>query len=283
MDTLEQVWRKAAAGINKAFGLHRNTRPRFEALDREVLTLVQAQNSLTAQLEQTRADFERHGTGVARKIDTLEQAHKQAETARVADDKRLSELEQLVVGVEAQYQLAHDRIKVLEASLGETKGRLETRCSQLKFLQDASNDRLQTLKTMLAEVSSRLETSDNDLRHVQNTAHERIAALENTLAETANRFESTDRSVRKLQEHTIEQARQLNASLSATTARLEATDNHVKSLERLLSSERTLQQNIFQDTKEQMARQEERMSRFMVSAVLILILVAVAGAILVTR
>jgi len=283
LDTLEQVWRKAAAGINRAFGLHGNARPRLEALTTEVLTLVQAQNTLAAQLEQARAEFERHGTGVSRKIDTLEQANKQAETARVADNKRLSELEQLVVGIEAQYKLAHDGIKVLEASLGDTKGRLETRCSQLKFLQNASNDRLQTLKTMLAEASSRLETSDNELRHVQNTAHERIAALENALAETAKRFESTDRSVRKLREHTIEQARQLNASLSATTARLQSLDNHVEALKKQLSSERTLQQNIFQDTTEQMARQEERMSRFMVSAVLILILVVVAGAILVTR
>lgn len=283
MDTLEQVWQKAAAGINRAFGLHANPRPRLESLERELSALVHAQHALTAQLEQTRADFERHGTGVFRKIDTLEQAHRQTETARIADEKRLSELEQLLVGIEAGYKLAHDRIKALEASLGETTGRFETRCSQLKFLQDASNDRLQGLKTMLAEASSRLETSDNDLRQVQNTAHEQIAALENALAETAKRFESTNRAVRELREQSNEQVRQLNDSLSATTARLEATDNHVESLERLLSSERILQQNIFQDTKEQMARQEERMSRFMVSAVLILILVAVAGAILATR
>lgn len=283
MDTLEQVWRKAAAGINRAFGLYGNTRPHLEALERELLSLAQAQHTLAAQLEQTRADFKRHGTGVSRKIDTLEQAHKQAETARVADKNRLSELEKLLVGFEAQYKLPHHQIKALEASLGETKGGLETRCSQLKFLQDALSDRLQTLKTMLAEASSRLETSDNDLRHLQNTAQEQIAALENALAETATRFESTDRSVRELRERTIEQARQLNASLSATTARLEATDNHVESLERLLSSERTLQQNIFQDTQQQMTRQEERMSRLMISGVLILVLVAAVGAILLTR
>jgi chromosome segregation ATPase len=283
LDTLKQVWRKAAAEINRAFGLHGNARPRLETLERELLTLAQAQHTLAARMEQTRADLERYGAGVSRKIDTLEQAHEKAETARIADKKRLSELKQLLVGIEAQYKLAHDGIKALEASLGETEDRLETRFRQLKFLQDASSDRLQTLKTMLAEASSRLETSHNDLRHVQNTAHEQIAALENTLAETAKRFESTDRSVRELREHTIEQARQLNASLSAITARLEATDKHVESLERLSSSERTLQQNIFQDTQEQMTRQEARMSRFMVSAVLMLVLVAVTGAILVTR
>ena len=283
MHTLEQVWQKAAAGINRAFGHHGDAGPRLETLERELLNIAQAQHTLSAQVERTRVDFERHGTGVFQKIDTLEQVHRQAETAIIADEKRLSELEQLLVGIEAGYKLAHDRIKTLEASMDETAARLETRCSQLKFLQDASSERLQTLKTMLAEASSRLETSDNDLRRVQNGAHEQIAALENALAETAKRFESTDRAVRELREHTIEQARQLSASLSATTARLEATDNHVESLERQLSTEHTLQQNILQDTQEQMTRQEERMSRFMVSAVVILALVAVAGAILVTR
>lgn len=283
MDTLEQVWQKAAAGINRAFGLHGNARPRLETLERELLSLAQAQHTLAAQLEQTRADFDRQGTGVLPKIDTLEQAYRHAETARRADEKRLSELEQLLVGIEAGYTLAHDRIKTLQASMDETTGGLETRCNQLKFLQDASNERFQTLKTMLAEASSRLETSDNDLRQVQNTAHEQIAALRNELAETAKHFESTDRAVRQLREHSIDQVRQLRASLSATTARLEATHNHVKSLEKQLNSEHTLQQNIFQDTQEQVTRQEERMSRVMASAVLILVLVAVAVAVVVTQ
>jgi chromosome segregation ATPase len=283
LDTLEQVWQKAAAGINRVFGFHGNARPRLEALQRELISLAQAQHTLAAQLEQQRVDFERHGAGNSSKIDTLEQAHRQAETARIADERRLAELEQLLVGIEAGYRLAHDRIKALGASMEEATDRLETRCNQLKFLQDASSERFQTLKTTIAEAASRLETSDNDLRQVQDTAHERISALENALAETARRIESTERAFQDLQEHAIEQARQFSATLSATTARLDTTDSHVESLEKQSGSEHALQKLIFQETQEQVARQQERMSRLMVSAVLILVLVAMAVAILVTR
>jgi len=283
LDTIEHYWRKAAAGVTRVFRQQTGAEPRLETLERELLALTREHHVLVAQLEKSRTEFEQRDSGALRKLDALEQAHRQSETARVADARRLAELEQLLVGIEAGYQVAHDRVKAMDASLTETSKRLEARANQIKFLQDSAGEQLHALKTMLAEASSRLETSDNELRKVQDSAQEQIAALEGTLAGASNRFESTDSEIRQLREDVAERARQLATVLDSVTTRLEAKDNRVEALEKQIETGHKLQQTGIQDMQEQLDRQGHHLDRVMVMAVVALVLVAATGAMLLLR
>lgn len=280
MGTLEQYWRKAAAGINKAFGLQAPPPHRLEELERNILNLTAENKTLSGRLERIRADSERHRSNEIRKIEALEQAHRESETARIADTDRLAELMQLLAGVDTGCRQERDQVKTLEASLGETLNRLETRNNQLKFLQDSAREQLDAFKTALAEASSRLETSDNELMHMQESAHERTVALEASLSRASDQLAVTDSEIRELRDRVAEQAQQHEASLASTTAQLDASNNWIEALEGTIQVEHSLQQNMVRDVMARLQKQDQRLHRIIMIAVLTLMLVAGAGAIL---
>jgi len=279
LGTLEQYLRKAAASIKPGSGRQADPWPRFQKLERELLDLTRENQTLAGKLERFRADFEHLSSAELQKIETLEQAHRENATARASDARRLSELEQGLVGVQAERTREHERLEALEEFLAETKNRLETRDNQLKFLQDSAREQLHSLKTSLTEASSRLETRDHELAHRQDAAYEQIVGLETSLAETSRRFETTDSEISTLQAQLLKQTQQLVASRASANTLFEATTNQVRTLEKKLEVEHTLQQNLFRDAETQLRKQHERLSR-VIAAAFILVLAAVAGAII---
>jgi chromosome segregation ATPase len=280
LGTLQQYWRKVAVSINKAFRKQAGPQPRLEELEREILAFTTENQTLAGKLERIRADSERRRSEELQKFDTLGQTQLQTETARIADARRLAELERLQVEVEAGRKREHAQVRALEASLSETTDRLEARDNQLKFLQDYARKQHQELKTALAEASSRLETRDNELKRLLDSAQEQIVALEASLSEISKRFETTDNAIGGLRAGLVQQLTRLAASLSSTTVQLEATNRQVKTLEKKIEIEHRLQQNMFEDTQAQLHKQGERLSRVIVTAVFTLVLVAIVGAIL---
>jgi chromosome segregation ATPase len=282
LGTLEQYWRKLAAGINKTFRHEPPpVEPRLEELEREILTFSRENQTLAGKVEEIRVDSERRGSDELGKIEILEENQRQTETARIADARRLDELKRLHDEVAAGQKREHEQFTALEASLAETTSRLEARDNQLKFLQDSAREEHQALKTALAEASSRLETRDNELERLLDSAQEQIAALEASLAETAKRFETTDGKLAELRASLHQQLTRLGASLSSGNVQLEATNRHIRTLEKKLEVEYRLQQNLLEDMQAQLRRQDERLSRAMATAVFAIVLAIVAGAVLI--
>jgi chromosome segregation ATPase len=283
LDTIEHYWRKAAAGVGRIFRQQADVDPRLETLQRELLALTRDHQAVVAQLEKARGDFESRDAAGLRKIETLEQKYRQSETARLADSRRLAELEQLLVGIEAGYQLTHDRTKELEASLAETSKRLEARSNQLKFLQDTAGEQLHAVKTMLAEASSRLETGDNELNKTRELVQDKIATFDAALADTSSRFERADSEIRELRETIAEHARQLGTVPPSVDARLEAKEKQLVALEKQVEAEQRLRQVYFKDTQARVDGLEWRLNRSLLAGVVALALVAASGAILMLR
>lgn len=274
----KQYWRKTVASINKSFSEQENTRQRQEALEREMLSLDTAYQTLVGKLEGMRAESERVGSEAFRKIATLEQSHQQTESARIEAAEKLAKLEQRLLEAANESQLEHQQIAALETALAESTRQLETRANQLKFLQDSAREQLQALKTALAETESRLETRDNEIRQLQDSAHEQITSLEIALTEAVSRFETIDGELRELQATKQEQAHQIDAFLASSSIQLAATTNQVMALEKKLDVERKLQQHQAEDTQALLRKQETRLRWALVVAVCALILAAVEGA-----
>jgi chromosome segregation ATPase len=277
LGTIEHYLRKAAAGLDKAFRREAGPGPRLPQLERELIALTMENQTLAGKLERSTADSGRHRSEALQRFETLEQALRETDTARVADAGKLFGLEQRLAAVQAERTLELDRIKALESLLADTKSRLETRDNQLKFLQDSAREQLQVLKTSLAEASSRLGTRDDELRRLQDTTHEQIAALERSLADASGRFDITEGELSGLRTRIDEHAQRLETVLASVNGLFEATNNQVQALEKKLDLEHKLQQNQFQDTQAQLHRQDRRLYRVVAAtAVVLLMIIAIA-------
>lgn len=277
MGTLEQYWRKAAAGIDRAFGQKSVDQSRAEELERELLALAAENQTLGGKLERVRADAERCGSEALQKVHALEQAQQQTDTTRLEHADRLTELVQRVGELQAGLAELRDRAAALEAALTETARRLDTRAGQLKFLQDSAREQIQAVKTAVAEASSRLESRDNTLERAQESAREQMAMLEGSLRETLERIEATHSEIGTLRVSAEKRAEQLESRLSSGVARLDAADNRIKVLEKKLEVEHKLQQNLLEDMRAHWRKQDEGLRRARLVSVATLLLAVAAG------
>jgi chromosome segregation ATPase len=135
----------------------------LDELQRDILSIGREYQSLSAQVERLRADFERARVEENHKTLTLEQIHQADAAAWRGDAERLAALQQRFTEAEAAREQTREQIRTIETSLEEASERLEKRNNQLRFLQNSTSEQIKALETSLAEASSRLETRDNQL------------------------------------------------------------------------------------------------------------------------
>jgi len=200
------------------------------------------QQALAGKLELLRAEVEQRVAGVDRDLETLAQGQRQAATDRDEVDARLAVLEQQLAAAESGRDMERARVVALEASLAELSQRLETRCNQLKFLQDSEREQLQALKSALAEATSRLETSDEGLRKLLDAANDRTAHLETVQEDVAGHLNALAHGLGQLRTTNTENALKFESERAATVLQLEATGKLVRALEQRIELEHDAQQ-----------------------------------------
>jgi chromosome segregation ATPase len=278
LGTLEQYWRKASATLHHTFRRQAAQRPRLEELERELLALSAGQQELGGTLERIRSEYQQQHAEQQRRLQGLERDQQQAASARSADAGELAGVQQRLAEIDTRRAQEHERITALDASLTQVTHRLETRLNQLKFLQDSAREQFGALKTALAESNSRLEARDNELRQLQESAGAQTAALEAALAEVTAHFEPMAGELRELRGAITDQRLQFEGSLAATDTQLQAANNRLEALEQQFKTGQRLEQNRFEDLQAQLRRQERRLKGTLLIAALVVLLVALAGA-----
>ncbi|MEZ5540898.1 MAG: hypothetical protein R3F42_02525 [Pseudomonadota bacterium] len=275
--SLMQIWRMLKARLGEPRGGRAAERQQRDALDEEILVLTSENQALARRIEVMQAGFDRHLAELASELETLAQAGRQVETARMAGVARLETLErQLTASMEGR-TAEQAQIAALEAELAESTQRLEARGNQLKFLQDSAREQLQALRTALAAAVSRLETRDDEIRQLQDTAQARVASLETALAGTTARLDETQRALAQLRALQAEQAQQHEAYRSAASAELEATGSLVRALEEKLEVQRGQQQAVIERMLGQQREQTGRLQQARILAAVALLVACVTA------
>ena len=280
LGTLEQYWRKAAAGIDKVFGQHAAGQPHSGQHEREMLVFTAETQSLTGKLERLRTDFERRSSQDREKFQALDQARDRTDRILTEHSGRLEELRCQADTLSEQLQRLRELATALEATLGDETKRLEARANQIKFLQDSGREQLQALKTQLAEASSRSQTRDNELAGQQDTVRGQLETLEVSLCDATGRIDATDGELTRLRSALDSHVEELGARLSSGVTQIDAAANRLEVLEAQRDTEDRLQRNILEDLQKRIQEQEKLLRRSRLIGAALLTVLALAGILL---
>ena len=247
--TLRQIWQRTCARIAKPFKVHSHTAPGSRKHEREITAVTRENQTLAAELQRLRADYEQSRAEENRKIAILEETRQEARTARAGEAKQQADLERRIVELETERTRALGQVKSIQASLDDVSGRLDTMDNQSRMWQARSDEQARELEASLSHAIARQDTAAGELSALRDRSQQQVMMLESSLADTSTRLETADSEIGKVKKK--------------------------------LDLEHRLYMHTVQEVQSQVRIQHQRLGWTMMAAVFAMLLGTVAGAILI--
>jgi len=307
--SLIQFWRNTTARIAKAFTAAPRGTTVSQLLERELATVTRHNQSSTGETLRFQAGSEQALSPETQKILPLEDAGRDAASARTTEAGQLSELERRIVELESERDRAFLAVTTIESSLNTATERLaavdgrlghwqvqvddqakslaaalarqDATTGELAILRDEAQQRARTFESSLADASRRFAAADEQTRMWQARADEQARAFEVTLSGTIERQEAVTGELDALRDASRQQFKSLESSLADAANHLETTDGQLRGVEQKLDLEHRLYLHTVQEIQNQVHVQDQRLGWTMMAAVFAMLLGAVGGGILI--